>query len=211
MTDLTAIDILIDPDPTMLARARAVNAAMLARLPAGFALDGHHQPHVTILQRYVRSADLAGMYDAVGSAVGPVDLVALPLRATGIRQIAAAGGVGLAGIVVRASPEVLELQARLIDAVAPFVASGGTAEAFVGTAAEPEINQATIDYVERYVPEHSGASYVGHVTVGLVPLDEMGAVEVEPFEELTFHPVGLSIYRLGNNGTAAGRLRSWTA
>lgn len=213
MTDLTAIDVLIDPDQTMMTRAKAVNATMRESLPGGFALDEHHQPHVTTLQRYVRSADLSGVYDAVGSVLDSVELGALALTATGIRHIALAKdrGVGLAGIVVQASPEVLEFQARLIEAVAPFSEDGGTAEAYVRTDAEPEINQDTIDYIERYVPEHSGASYVGHVTVGLATLDDMSALEAGPFEEFTFSPVGLSVYQLGNNGTAARQLRSWTA
>ena len=42
MTDLTAIDILIDPDETMVSRAKAVNARMLQSVPSGFALDEHH-------------------------------------------------------------------------------------------------------------------------------------------------------------------------
>ena len=58
MAELTAIDILIDPDETMLSRAKAANERMRASYPDGFALDEHHQPHITTLQRYVRTADL---------------------------------------------------------------------------------------------------------------------------------------------------------
>jgi hypothetical protein len=35
MPDLTAIDVLIDPDDATIARAREVNARMLKRLPQG--------------------------------------------------------------------------------------------------------------------------------------------------------------------------------
>ena len=58
MSDLTAIDVLIDPDEATMERARAVNARMLQSLPQGWALDDTHQPHITTLQRYVRTADL---------------------------------------------------------------------------------------------------------------------------------------------------------
>jgi hypothetical protein len=34
--------------------------------------------------------------------------------------------------------------------------------------------------------------------------------EAEPFQALSFSPTGLSVYQLGNNGTAAKHLNSWT-
>jgi hypothetical protein len=213
MTGLTAIDILIDPDAAMIARATAVNARMLESVPSGFALDEHHRPHVTTLQRYVRTAGLDGVFDAVGGVLDAADVGALELTAVGLRHMTAAAfpGIGLTGIVVKPSPAVLEFQARLIDAVAPFTESGGTAEAYVRTAAEPDINQDTIEYIERYVPDHSGEHFIGHITVGLAKLDALATIEAEPFEPLTFTPDGLSVYQLGNNGTAARHLKSWTA
>jgi hypothetical protein len=58
MTDLTAIDVLIDPDEATIERAREVNKRMLESLPQGWALDDTHKPHITTLQRYVRTPDL---------------------------------------------------------------------------------------------------------------------------------------------------------
>jgi hypothetical protein len=212
MSDLTAIDILIDPDQTMISRAKAVNGTMLQSVPSGFALDEHHRPHITTLQRYVRSADLDQVLDAVGGVLETVDVGGLQLSAVGLKHMASAAvpGIGLTGIVVRPSPEVLEFQARLIDAVGPFTESGGTGEAYVRTEAEPDINQDTIEYIEHYVPEHSGENYIAHVTVGLATLGDLKEIEAEPFEELTFAPSGISVYQLGNNGTAAKHLKSWT-
>jgi hypothetical protein len=212
MTELTAIDILIDPDEAMISRAEAVNARMLESVPSGFALDEHHRPHITTLQRYVRSADLDRVFDAVAGVLNTVDASALKLTAVALKHMAVAAipGVGLTGIVVKPSAAVLDFQARLIDAVRPFTESGGTAEAYVRTEADPEINQDTIDYIERYVPEHSGENYLGHVTVGLAKLDALETIEAEPFEQLTFSPAGISVYQLGNNGTAAKHLTSWS-
>ena len=74
MTDLTAIDILIDPDEHALARARKVNARVLQSMPEGWVLDDTHQPHITTLQRYVRTADLDQVYDAVQKTVAETDI-----------------------------------------------------------------------------------------------------------------------------------------
>jgi len=55
MSDLTAIDILVNPDEATLEHARVWNARMRRSVTDGFALDDSHQPHITTLQRYVRA------------------------------------------------------------------------------------------------------------------------------------------------------------
>ena len=65
---LIAIDILLEPDQTMIAKARAVNARLRGNYPAGYELDATHAPHVTLLQRFVRAKD----FDAVTAAVSKV-------------------------------------------------------------------------------------------------------------------------------------------
>src|SRR5208337_4958240 len=66
---VTAIDILLEPDPTMIKHAEAANQRLLKSYPQGFALDKTHHPHISILQRYVRTADLDKVYEAVGKVL----------------------------------------------------------------------------------------------------------------------------------------------
>ncbi len=61
---LTAIDIALEPDAVMMNRALADNAALRANVPQGFALDATHHAHVTLLQCFVRTADLPTIYAA---------------------------------------------------------------------------------------------------------------------------------------------------
>ena len=63
---LMAIDTLLDPDQTMVQKAIAANERLRQSFPKGFALDETHQPHISTLQRYVRTADLDNVYGAVG-------------------------------------------------------------------------------------------------------------------------------------------------
>ena len=42
----------------MLQHSEANNARLLKVYPKGFALDAAHRPHITMLQCYVRTADL---------------------------------------------------------------------------------------------------------------------------------------------------------
>ena len=52
---VTAIDILLEPDATMLQHSADNNARLLKVFPKGFALDATHTPHITMLQCFVRT------------------------------------------------------------------------------------------------------------------------------------------------------------
>jgi len=62
---VTAIDIALEPDATMIQHAQANNARLLKALPNGFALDATHHPHVSMLQQFVRTADLEKVYAVI--------------------------------------------------------------------------------------------------------------------------------------------------
>jgi hypothetical protein len=212
MSDLTAIDILIDPDEAAMKRAREVNARLLESvpLPKGWALDDTHQPHITTLQRYVRTDDLDQVYDAVEKTVADTDLTALSYEAMKITH-ADWGFPGIAPTVllVEVNSVVLDFQARLLAAITPFVESGGTAAAFVADPGE-EISSTIIDWVEAYVPDQIGkGKYFPHLTVGVATFDDLKVIEAEPFDAFAVHPASVAVYHLGNNGTARKLLKAW--
>ena len=78
---VTAIDILLEPDATMLRHAEANNARLLGIFPNGFALDATHRPHITMLQCFVRSADLDQVYLAAGKVLAGARVNAMKLEA----------------------------------------------------------------------------------------------------------------------------------
>ena len=125
MTDLTAIDVLIDPDEQAIERARKINARLLESLPQGWALDDTHKPHITTLQRYVRTADLNKVYDAVGKILAETDMSSLGYQAVKITHADwGFPGYGPTVLLVQVSPEVLAFQAKLESAVLPLRAVG---------------------------------------------------------------------------------------
>lgn len=209
MSDLTAVDILVDPDEKTLQHARTWNARMRESVPNGFALDGTHRPHVTTLQRYVRTAELDGVHDAVQQTLAATDTSALTYQAVAIKHADwGVPGQGLAVILVQPSPQVIDFQAALLAAVTPFTESGGTAAAFVTDPGE-DISQSTLDWVEGYVPAQIGDGYTAHITVGFATLGDLEAIEAEPFDAFTIHPTALAVYQLGNSGAARKLLKSW--
>jgi len=207
-SSVTAINILLEPDATMVERAQENNARLRAAFPQGFALDATHHPHVTLLQRFVRTADLECVYAAAGQAIANFELGALRLEACKFYYMPS-GPVGLAGIVANPEPALVELQRALIDAVAPFTAATGFADAFYTTPDDPLIDPAVIDYVAGFVPRSTGDHFKLHVTTGIGLRDHLDRMLAEPFEPFTFSPTGAAIYQLGNFGTARKKLCRW--
>ena len=101
---ITAIDVLLEPDATMLQHATANNARLLAVYPKGFALDATHRPHITLIQRFVRTADLDQIYAAVAKVLAAADVNAMKLEAFKY-YYTPAGALGVAGICARPTPE----------------------------------------------------------------------------------------------------------
>ncbi len=196
---VTAIDILLEPDATMLKHAEAANARLLKVYPKGFALDALHKPHITPLQRYVRTVDLDKVFAATGNVLNDKKIADWKLKAFKYYYIPN-NDVGLGGIVIEPTADLLKLQQELIDAVAPYTVNTGTAAAFANATGNSDIQLALIDYVAAFVPKYSGMHFNPHVTIGVATQDYLKGMLAEPFAEFTFSPVGASVYQLGSYG-----------
>ncbi len=203
---VTAIDILLEPDATMLQRCEANNARLLKVFPKGFALDATHRPHITLIQRFVRTADLDKVYAAAGQVLARANVTTMKLDAFKYYYIPSKD-IGLAGIVAKPTPELLKLQADLIAAVTPFTVETGDSAAFVTTPDDPIIDPVLIGYVSTFVPKASGEHFNPHVTTGVALREYLDQMLAEPFEPFTFSPAGAAVYQLGQFGTAAKKLK----
>jgi hypothetical protein len=206
--DVTAIDTLLEPDDTMVQHAKATNARLLQSYPKGFELGGEHAPHITMLQRYVKTSELDHLYEAVAKVFAKENPTSWKLKAVKYVYIPDKP-LGLNLMVIEPSEDLLRLQRELIAAEAPFEVPTGTAAAFVTTPKDPDILAAVIEYVRVFVPDHSGDHYVPHVTVGLGTMEYLDKMNAEPFDSFTFSPAGASTYHLGNYGTAMKKLHSY--
>lgn len=209
MSHLTAIDILVNPDEETLGHARAWNARMRQSVPDGFTLDTTHQPHITTLQRYVRTDELDHVGAAIQEALDAVDPTTLAYQGVAIRHGEwGVPGQALAAILVAPSPQVLDFQSTLLMRISPFTETAGTSAAFVVDDGE-EITQSTFDWVANFVPGQIGTSYTPHITVGFATLQDLKTIEAEPFDTFEIRPENLAVYQLGNNGTARKLLMTW--
>jgi 2'-5' RNA ligase len=116
--------------------------------------------------------------------------------------------MGLAGIVVEPTEDLLRLQRELIDAVTPFTVKTGTAAAFMTTEEGRDIQKSLIEYVANFVEIASGKKFNPHVTIGVGTEAYLNKMLAEPFEAFTFSPASASVYQLGSFGTARRELKA---
>jgi hypothetical protein len=207
-SQIIAIDILLEPDATMLGRAQANNARLLKVFPKGFTLDDAHRPHITLIQRFVRAADLDKVYAAVEKVLAVASVTRMQLEA--FKYYYAPGkDTGVAGIVARPTPALLTLQQGLIAAVASFTVESGPIGAFTAPHDDPAYDALLIGYVSTFVPEQTGDHFSPHVSTGVAPREYLDEMLAEPFAPFTFSPAGAAIYQLGPFGTAARKLKEW--
>jgi phosphoserine phosphatase len=196
-SEITAIDILLLPDATMLEHAAANNARLLGVFPKGFALDAAHHPHITMLQCFVRTADLDKVYAAEEKVYVAANVNAMKLEALKLYYIPAGGALGVAGIVAKPTPQLIKLQADIIAAAKPFILETGP------------IDAAIIQYVSKFEQIGAGEHFNPHVSTGTAPKEYLDKMLAEPFKPFTFFPAGAAVYQLGPFGTAAKKLKEW--
>ena len=206
---VTAVDILLEPDATMLKHAAAENRKLLAVYPKGFSLDAAHRPHITLLQAFVRTADLDKVYAAAGKVFTDANLGAMKLEAFKY-YYAGLGANGVAGICAKPSPEIVKLQADIVAAVTPYMLKTATVSAFTAPMDDPADNALFIQYISTFVPNMMGEHFNPHVSIGVAPKDYLDKMMAEPFEPFTFSPAGAAVFQLGPYGTAARELKEWT-
>jgi hypothetical protein len=199
-SEIVAIDILLQPDAAMLQHAAANNVRLLGVFPKGFALDETHTPHITMLQCFVRRADLAKLYAAEEKVFAAANVNAMKLEAFKLYYIPAGGGLGVAGIVAKVTPELRKLQADIVAAAMPFNLRGGPIGAFTAPHDDPAIDAAIIDYVSKFDQVAAGDQFNPHVSTGNAPIAYLDQMIAEPFASFTFSPAGAAVYQLGPFG-----------
>jgi hypothetical protein len=206
---ITAIDILLQPDATMLQHAAANNARLRQVYPKGFTFDAAHTPHITMLQCFVRTADLDQLYAAEEKVFAAANVHAMKLEAFKYYYAPADATTGVAGICAKPTPEILKLQADVIAAAKPFMQKTATIAAFTAPHESPATDAAMIQYVSTFVPKMTGEHYNPHVSIGVATKDYLDKMVKEPFASFTFSPAGAAVFQLGPYGTAAKKLKEW--
>jgi 2'-5' RNA ligase len=193
----------------MIQHAMDANARLLKSFPKGFALDGTHHPHVTLLQQFVRTEDLDTVFAAANAALAKEKPMAWTLKAFKYYYIPSPP-VGLAGIVVEPTEDLHRQQDELIAVVKPYTVKTGTPAAFFSDKGGRDIQKSLIEYVANFVTIAAGKRFNPHVTIAVGTEKYLNKMLAEPFSSFTFSSAGASVYHLGTFGTARKELKALT-
>ena len=108
----------------MVGQAEADNARLLKAYPEGFALDATHHAHITMLQQFVRTADLEKVYSAANAVLAKEGVASRRLKAIKYYYIPSPHSASPASSS-SSTQDLLRLQYELLDAVAPFTEKTG--------------------------------------------------------------------------------------
>ncbi len=208
-SSVTAIDILLEPDATMLQHSEANNARLLKVYPKGFALDATHRPHITLMQRFVRTADLDKVYAVAGKVFAAANVTGMKLEAFKYYYIPSKDH-WRRGHCREADPGIAQVAGR--HDCRRGALHGGNRRLHPRLSPrrdDPTIDPALIEYVSTFVPKASGEHFNPHVTTGVALREYLDQMLAEPFAPFTFSPAGAAVYQLGQFGTAAKKLKEW--
>ena len=202
MARLLALDVALLL-PGAAARAAGRLNARLQAPPAGFAFDATHLPHVTLVQQFVREADMPIVLPRLGRVASESPPVAL--RGAGLQR-----GRTTTSLSVDGGAALRALHDRLLACLEPHAARpaegsgfGGDAlaDAFVADGEPPR--GADIEWVTRFRTRAAGDRFEPHVTLGVGALDG-GAVP-----RIAFTAAELAACRLGRFCTCRRVLGAW--
>jgi hypothetical protein len=123
-----------------------------------FKLDEIHTPHITVLQFYIKARDLKKVYEAVFKVVKSEPISKEILTAKGFYYIPV-NGLGLAGITIDPTSNLLSFQAKIIVALKPIMVVG-TDVAFIQNANQTPIAAGTADYVNEFIPKNTAGEII---------------------------------------------------
>jgi hypothetical protein len=137
--------------------AQVANAGLLKNFPKGYSLGDEHAPHMSVIGGYFHTANLGEIFATANKVLANEKVTSWNLKAFKYYYIPLKK-IGLGGILVEPTADLIRLQNELFDAIGRFMGPGssGTAAAFKTTPDSTEINQATIDAVANYFAAHRG-------------------------------------------------------
>jgi hypothetical protein len=204
--DVIAVNVLLLPDPQLVASAQEINHALRQAYPAGFALDASHVPHISVLHAYVRSKDLVELCAAVRTVSQKHPLIGRQLAVNGTEHKPWKDDAEITNIKVEKVPELESFQSDLLTALSRYFVESGDQHAFVTSQEDPEVDQETIDYVRTFAQKHVGTQFTPHVTVGISDAETARQVTAQHVPPAKLTIAAVAVFQLGNVGTARKEL-----
>lgn len=198
-----AIDVLLTPSKKMHDHALDLSAAIKKNNPSTLQLDENHIPHITLLQCYVKENDLPEIEKSLNGLFGEVDLNNLFASRLVYNKEAEES---FSTIQITPSEELTKIHEETLRRVKPFMLQDGPESAYVPNPDDSPIDKFTLEYVPKFVESYSYGNFDPHISLGVAQTQFLDSLSDTVFQPMTFRASSLSIYQMGDSGTAQKKL-----
>ena len=194
-----AIDVLLIPSEEMYAQSLQLNALINQNNPATIKLDADHVPHITLLQCFINEEDLPKVNNAINGLFGNIENVDLKSETLFYEKTEKES---FAMISIEKSSALMNLHKKTIEIVKPFIVENGSEKSFVQNPDGSPISESTINYVPVFVEKYSYENFDPHISLGVAQTKLLDSLAEKVFKPIHFKAASLSLYQLGDHGTA---------
>lgn len=194
-----AIDVLLTLPTEVYHNAIELNQTILNEHPNNFRLDEQHIPHITLLQGYIPQNKLDQVKEILAELYSNVENENLEMDTL---QYDHTKKESFASIGIQKTVSLQKLHEKVVSALSPYLINKGTQKSYIQNKDGTPIDQFTMDYVPKFVNDHSFENYNPHISLGVARtklLDSLANNQVLPMD---FRATSMSLYQLGAFGTA---------
>ncbi|AFL79750.1 hypothetical protein Aeqsu_0227 [Aequorivita sublithincola DSM 14238] len=197
--NIIAIDVLLTPSEEMHAQAIYLNALMKQNNPETITLDENHIPHITLLQCFINEEDLPKVNNALEGLFSTIENDSLKAENLFYYK---EKEESFAMISVEKSQQLLKLHEKTIELMKSFILKNGSDEAFIQNPDGSPISESTVTYVPEFVEKHSYENFDPHISLGVAQKTLLDSLASTIFKPIRFKATSISVYHLGDHGTA---------
>lgn len=198
-----AIGVLLTVPEEIYQQSIELNRAILDNNPDNITLDSNHIPHITLLHCYVEKSDLPEIEHVLNDLYKTIEHDSLWADEL---QYAKDKTESFASIGIHRSESLMALHQKMISLLEPYILPDGSQEDYVQSPDGSPIDDFTLDYVPKFVSDHSYGNYNPHISLGVAKVAVLDSLGQHHFRPSKFQAKTLGIYQLGAYGTAQKRI-----
>lgn len=198
-----AIDVLLTPSEEIHQLALQLNAQISRDNPKSIKLDEKHIPHITLLQCFVNESDLQEIEIALNGLFETVEndyFIADGLVYSKEHE------ESFVKIAIEKSHKLSKLHQETIERIKPFMISDGYLESFVQNPDGTPISDFTFTYLLEFLEKHSYENFDPHISLGVARTALLDTLSESISAPIKFQATSVSLYQLGDHGTAQKKL-----
>ena len=196
---------LLIPSEEMYAQSLQLNSLIYQNNPETIKLDENHVPHITLLQCFIKEEDLPDVYNTL-----EVENIFEGLFETIENDSLKAESLfynedkeeSFSMITVEKSDFLLKLHEKIIELIKPYSVKNGSQISFIQNPDGSPISESTVKYVPEFVDKHSFENFEPHISLGVAQTKLLDSLAANVFKPIQFKAESLSVYQLGDHGTA---------